>query len=199
MLSLTPRRDLFRFVFPKDFLPDAIKEKYEKVLSKNAGVITTPIDYLNESIQTITLPGISEINIQQQQHSTNNIQRKDAPTPSINIDPRTDITYTSSTNPLNNIDKTFKVGFRMNQGLFNYFMLYETIFYRICKPLSYPPDKVLCVELLDETGKICTRIKFFDVYIDGIDGLDFDYGKFARESDRFDVTFKFNNIDFEFV
>lgn len=199
MLSLTPRRDLFRFIFPKDFLPDAIKEKYEKVLSKNAGVITTPIDYLNESIQTITLPGISEINIQQQQHSTNNIQRKDAPTPSINIDPRTDINYTSSTNPLNNIDKTFKIGFRMNQGLFNYFMLYETIFYRICKPLSYPPDKVLYVELLDETGKICTRIKFFDVYIDGIDGLDFDYGKFTRESDRFDVTFKFNNIDFEFV
>ena len=53
--------------------------------------------------------------------------------------------------------------------------------------------------LMDETGKICGRIKFFDVYIDGIDGLEFDYSKLDRENNSFDVTFKFNNIDFEFV
>ena len=75
----------------------------------------------------------------------------------------------------------------------------ERIFYRICKPLDYGPDKVLYIELLDETGKICGRIKFFDVYIDGIDGLEFDYSKLDREHNSFDVTFKFNNIDFEFA
>lgn len=199
MLSLSPRWDLFRFSFPKDFLPEVVSEKYAKILSRNAGVLVTPIDYLNESIQNITIPGISEINMQQQQHSANAIKRTDTPKKVINVEPKTDITYKSSTNPLDNIEKSFKVGFRMNQGLYNYFMIYETIFYRICKPYDVGPDSVLYIELLDETGTICARIKFFDVYIDGIDGLDFDYSKLDRENNSFDVTFKFNNIDFDFL
>lgn len=199
MLSLSPRWDLFRFSFPKDFLPEVVSEKYAKILSRNAGVLVTPIDYLNESIQNITIPGISDINMQQQQHSANTIKRTDTPKKVINVEPKTDITYKSSTNPLDNIEKSFKVGFRMNQGLYNYFMIYETIFYRICKPYDVGPDSVLYIELLDETGTICARIKFFDVYIDGIDGLDFDYSKLDRENNSFDVTFKFNNIDFDFL
>lgn len=200
MLSLSPRWDLFRFSFPKDFIPENISKKYENILSKNAGVIVTPIDYLNESIQSISIPGISDVNIQQAQHSSNTINRSNVPRKKvINVEPKTDITYTSTSNPLDKIEKSFKVSFRMNQGLYNYFMVYEIIFYRICKPLDYGPDKVLYIELLDETGKICGRIKFFDVYIDGIDGLEFDYSKLDREHNSFDVTFKFNNIDFEFA
>lgn len=199
-LSLSPRWDLFRFSFPKDFLPAPINDKYMSILSKNAGVIVTPIDYLNESIQSVSIPGISDINIQQQQHSTNSIVRSNVPGKKvINTEPKTDITYTTSNNPLDKIEKEFSVKFRLNQGLFNYYMLYETIFYRICKPLDYGPDKVLYIEILDETGTICSRIKFFDVYIDGIEGLEFDYSKLDRESNDFSVTFKFNNIDFEFL
>ena len=58
---------------------------------------------------------------------------------------------------------------------------------------------MLYIEILDETGTIRSRIKFFDVYIDGIEGLEFDYSKLDRESNDFSVTFKFNNIDFEFL
>ena len=134
MLSLSPRYDLFKFSFPKDFLPEVINEKYNKIINKNPGVLTTSIDYLNESIQSITIPGISDINIQQQQHSSNSIKLNDNKT---NVEPKTDITYTSSTNPLDKINKEFKVTFRMNHGLYNYFMIYETIFYRICKPFKY--------------------------------------------------------------
>ena len=36
-------------------------------------------------------------------------------------------------------------------------------------------------------------------FIDGIEGLDFTYSKVDRESNTFEVTFKFNNIDFEFI
>jgi hypothetical protein len=196
MLSLSPRYDLFKFSFPKDFLPEVINEKYNKIINKNPGVLTTSIDYLNESIQSITIPGISDINIQQQQHSSNSIKLNDNKT---NVEPKTDITYTSSTNPLDKINKEFKVTFRMNHGLYNYFMIYETIFYRICKPFNYGPDKILYIELLGEDGRVASRIKFYDVYIDGIDGLDFTFNKMERDSGTFDVNFKFNNIDFEFI
>ena len=95
MLSLSPRWDLFRFSFPKDFIPENISKKYENILSKNAGVIVTPIDYLNESIQSISIPGISDVNIQQAQHSSNAINRSNIPGKKvINVEPKTDITYT---------------------------------------------------------------------------------------------------------
>ena len=196
MLSLSPRYDLFRFAFPKDFLPKEVEEKYSNIINKNPGVFTSAIDYLNESIQGITIPGITDVNIQQEQHSSNSIGRLKG---KFNVEPKTDITYTTPSNPLDKIEKQFKVTFRMNQGLYNYFMLYETIFYRICKPLLYEPDKVLCLELLDEDGVIISRIKFFDVYIDGIDGLDFNFNKVERDAGTFEVNFKFNNLDYEFV
>ena len=109
------------------------------------------------------------------------------------------MTYVTPSNPIDKIDKKFKITFRLNQGLYNYFMLYETIFYRVCKPLDYGPDKVLYIELLDEEGTIISRIKFFDVYINGIEGLDFNFNKLERDSGTFDVEFSFNNIDYEFV
>ena len=196
MLSLSPRYDLFRFSFPKDFLPEEIEAKYQKLLNKNQAVLTTPIDYLNESIQGINFPGISDILIQQQQHSSNDIKRGLG---KINVEPKTDITYQSTTNPLDKINKEFKVTFRYNQGLYNYFMMYETIFHQVCKPIDRGHQPVLYIELLSETGTITSRIIFKDVLIDGIDGLEFNFNKIEREAGTFDVTFKFNNIDFEFI
>lgn len=196
MLSLSPRYDLFKFSLPKDFLPKEVEEKYQKLLNKNQAVLTTPIDYLNESIQGINFPGISDILIQQQQHSFNDIKRGLG---KINVEPKTDITYQTPSNPLDKISKEFKVTFRFNQGLYNYFMLYETIFYQICKPIDRGHIPVLYIELLGESGVITSRILFKDVLIDGIDGLEFNFNKTERDSGTFDVTFKFNNIDFEFI
>lgn len=196
MLSLSPRYDLFKFSFPKDFLPKEVEEKYQKMLNKNQAVITTPIDYLNESIQGINFPGISDILIQQQQHSSNDIKRGLG---KINVEPKTDITYQTTSNPLDKITKEFKVTFRFNQGLYNYFMLYETIFHQVCKPIERGHIPVLYIELLGESGVITSRILFKDVLIDGIDGLEFNFNKTERDSGTFDVTFKFNNIDFEFI
>lgn len=205
-ISLSPRFDLFRFAFPKDFLPTEIEDKYQTILNRTPGVFSIPIDYLNESIQGITFPGMSELNIQQTQHGHNYFgatSQGQIVRPSkfkkLSVEPKTDVTYISSTNPLNNMDKQFKVTFRMNQGFYNYFMIYETIFYKICREIDFGPIDVLYIELLDEEGVVRSKIKFLDVHIDGIDGLDLSYNKSTRETFTFDVTFKFNNVDFEFT
>lgn len=196
MLSLSPRYDLFKFSLPKDFLPEEVEKKYSTIINQNPGVITTPIDYLNESIQSINFPGISDVLVQQQQHSSNSIPRGLG---RINVEPKTDITYQNAANPLDKISKEFKVTFRYNQGLYNYFMLYETIFHQICKPLEHPHMPVLYIELMDGMGTVTSRIIFKDVLMDGIEGLQFDFNKIEREAGTFDVTFRFNNIDFEFI
>lgn len=194
MLSLSPRYDLFRFELPKDFLPPEVTEKYQKILDTNAGVLVTPIDYLNESIQGVNIPGISELTMEQDQHSHNTINGLGK----INVEPKRSNTYKANGNPLDKINKEITVTFRFNQGFYNYFMLYESIFWKYCKPTNYPSEDVLFIDLMDETGKISARVKYLDCIMDGIDGLDFTYSKLERDTGTFDVTFKFNNIDFVF-
>lgn len=193
MLSLSPRYDLFRFALPKDFIPEELNEKYQNILNKNAGVLTTPIDYLNESIQGVNIPGISDLTVEQTQHSHNGGLGQ------LNVEPARQNTYKTTSNPLSNISNEITVTFRFNQGFFNYFLLYETIFWKYCKPIDYKNEDVLYIDLLDETGKISARIKFMDCHINGIDGLDFTYSKLERDSGTFNITFKFNNIDFTFI
>lgn len=195
MLSLSPRYDLFRFAFPKDFIPEELEKKYQKILQRNAGIIITPIDYLNESIQGVNIPGISDLTIDQTQHSHNSISGRGK----TNVEAARSNTYKTTANILDNIAKEFTVEFRFNQGFYNYFLLYETIFWKMCRPIDYPNEAVLYIELLDETGKTIARIKFFDCVISGIDGLDFTYSKIERDSGTFNMTFKFNNIDFTFI
>ena len=196
MLSLSPRYDLFKFSLPKDFLPKDVEEKYQGLLAKNAGVLTTPIDYLNESIQAINFPGISDIIVTQIQHSSNDIKRTLG---KLNVEPKREQIYSTTANPLDKIEQSFKVTFRMNQGLYNYFMLYETTFHQICKPQEHKHQPVFFIELMDEDGVVTSRIIFKNVLIDGIDGLEFSFNKVERDSGTFDVTFKFSNIDFEFI
>lgn len=195
MLSLSPRYDLFKFSLPKDFLPQQIIEKYSPIINSQPGVLSTPIDYLNESIQGISFPGISDILISQTQHGSNGIQRmRDR----INTEPRHEIYYTTTSNPLDKIGNDFKVTFRQNQGLYNYFMLYETTLYQLSKEYSREPIS-LYIELLGEGGKVISYIMLNDVLIDGIDGLEFNFSKIERESGTFDLNFKFNNIEFKFL
>jgi hypothetical protein len=199
-LSLSPRFDQFKFVFPKDFLPKEVEEKYRRILSKEPGVVVTPIDYLNESIQSINIPGMSGLSIEQSQRETHKATPSLSKFGRIRVEPEHKVTYQSSGNPLEKLGKEFKVTFRMNQGLFNYFMIYETIFYRYAKPeevRSYDP--VFQVYILDEDGTAVSCILLKTLYIDGIDELNFNYNKVERDSNTFDVTFKFNNLDFDFV
>lgn len=199
MLSLSPRYDLIKFHLPKTFIPEKVEEKYTKLLNSDAYTIKSAIEYLNESIQSITMPGISDLTIIQEQHGANNINVVNNINGRLNVEPKHEITYLSSGNPLEKMDKEFKVTFRTNQGLYNYFMLYETAFYHACREFKWEPESVMYIEILNEEGVVVSKVKFIDVYMDGIEGLEFSYNKIERESGTFDVTFKFNNIDFEHI
>lgn len=190
-LSLSPRFDLFRFQFPKDFLPKEVEEKYQSIINKNNSIILTPIDYLNESIQGISIPGLTDLIVEQQQTSKNSLGK---------IEPIHNNNYTTVANPLSLVSNEITVIFRLNQGLYNYFMLYESIFHKILKPINdNENDDVLYIDLLDEYGTISARIEFFQPRISGIDGLEFSYNKVERQADTFNLTIKYNNIDFNFI
>ena len=203
MISLSPRYDLFRIALPKSFLPPEILDKYTKILERDPNVFSTPIDYLNESIQGVSIPGMSGLTMEQTQHSNNSITRSGAqegrPLGRINVEPSLSINYKEAANPLDKIEREFKITFRRNQGLYNYFMLYETAFWQFLKPLDKTLDRTIYVELLDEYGAVTSYVQFKDCLIDGMEGLEFGYNKTERDADTFQVSFKFNNIDFDYI
>jgi hypothetical protein len=204
MLSLSPRLDLFVFRFPKDFLPEEIEKKYTILLNKEKSLIKTPIEYLNESIQGISFPGISDLLVEQQQisqHPENLKAQSGLKLKRVNVEPtRNNVTY-SPKNILSQIGGEFTVTLRKNQGLYNYFMMYETIFYKVLKEYDNvtKKDDLFEIDILDSTGKVIGRVKLFQPRIDGIDGLEFSYNKLERQVETFELKFRFNNIDFDIL
>lgn len=196
MLSLSPRFDLFRFELPKDFLPKEVEEKYAKILAQNKSVIVEPIDYLNESIQGVTFPGISDLIGTQEQHSHNNNGGRGK----INVEPGRSNAYYTPANLLSQVSNELTVTFRRNQGLYNYFMLYETVFHKVIKKeMRANFDDVFHIYILDENGVAVSVLRIMQPMMDGIDGLDFSFNKVERQSETFDVKFRYNNIDFNIL
>lgn len=200
-LSLAPRFDQFRFMIPKEYIPQEVRDKYDEILSKNPSVFMNSMDYLNESIKGISLPAIENLIVEQQQVSHNSIKEDGQLKGRINIEPAHPNVTLSSDNILAKIGNTFTVTFRQNQGLYNYFMLYESIFHRFVKPELYRQDKteIFDVIFLDENSVPVSRMMLYQPEFNGISGLEFSYDKVERQSDTFDVTFTFNNINFDFI
>lgn len=200
-LSLSPRFDQFRFMIPKEYIPQEVRDKYDAILAKNPSVFMNSMDYLNESIKGITLPAIENLVVEQPQVSHNRMNEDGRLHGKINIEPAHPVTTLSSENILSKINNTFTVTFRQNQGLYNYFMLYEAIFHRYMKPELYGANanELFDVIFLDENSIPVSRMMMLQPEFNGISGLEFGYDKVERQADTFDVTFTFSNIDFDFI
>lgn len=60
-------------------------------------------------------------------------------------------------------------------------------------------NEVFDVVFLDEDSLPVSRMMLYQPEFNGISGLEFSYDKVERQADTFDVTFTFNNIDFDFL
>ena len=199
-LSLAPRFDQFRFMIPKEYIPAAVREKYDRMLAKNPSPFMSSMDHLNESIKGISLPAIENLIVEQPQISHNSNTENGRLRGRINIEPaHTNVTL-SSENILSKINNTFTVTFRQNQGLYNYFMIYESIFHRYMKPELYRQNETELFDIvfLDEESIPVSRMMLYQPEFNGISGLDFSYDKVERQTDTFEVVFTFNDIDFDF-
>lgn len=199
-LSLPPRFDQFRFMIPKEYIPEVVRQKYDRIL-QDVDIFVNSMDYLNESIKGITLPAIENLIVEQQQVSHNTLPETGGLYGKINTEPHHPNVTLDSGNILSKIGNTFTVTFRQNQGLYNYFMLYESIFYRYTKPELYhmEDNDMFDVIFLDENSLPVSRMMLYQPEFNGITGLEFSYDKIERQADTFEVTFTFNNIDFDLL
>ena len=197
MLSLQPRFDLFEFSIPRDWFPQELIEKYGTLLRKNLSVLMDPVDFVNESVVGVNLPGIDDLVITQEQTSTNDHSLGKM---RYNREPAHENAYKTPDNPLRHIEKEFKIAMRQDQGLLNYFLMYESIFWHICKPQMFDKgEDVFKLRIANEQGVVYAVVDIMQPTVKGITGLEFTYNKHERAGETFDVTFAFNNINFEFA
>ena len=201
MFSLKGRQDGFRLLLPQEFICDEINDKYAKILQNQKSFFTKPIDFLNETIQSVQVLGFSDGTVNQ-------------PQPGIGhplIDPNrvkhnkflhtaTDFTYRSEVNPLQLIDKTLNITFRHTLGFLNYFLLFENFWYLYSRDKQYKDISfTFNIDIINQNGQVYSKIVLYDPIIHGIDMLDLNYTKPVADSQTFTVIFKYSTIDYQFI
>ena len=78
----------------------------------------------------------------------------------LRVEPKRDQSYLSTENILTKIENTFTVKMRKNQGLYNYFMMYETILHHYDKRAEYErkPIDNFVIDIMNETGSVTTKV-----------------------------------------
>jgi hypothetical protein len=202
MFSTKSRQDFFRLILPEEFIVDEINDKYAKILQNQHGFFYKPIDYLNESIQKIQVLGFSEASMSQIQHTIGNPLYGDPDRIAQNkfLHTGTDFIYRSGVSPLQLIDKTLNITFKHNLGFLNYFMLFENFWRYYARDTEYEQMEMdFSIDILNHDGSVYSRIKIYGAIMHSMDMLDLDYSQPVAQSQTFQVTFKYSNIDFEFI
>ena len=201
MFGLKGRRDGFRLLLPKEFICDEITEKYTKVLREKNSYYHTPIDFVNETIQSVQVLGFTNAVVEQQQTNRGEPLIYDSRDRENNFRyPSTNYNYRAADTPLNLMDKTLNITFRHTLGYINYFILFENFWYQFSRDRKYK-DLVdqFSVDIINERGEIYSRIVLYDPLLNGMDMLDLDYTAPVAQSDTFKLEFKYSNFDFEFI
>lgn len=201
MLSLNANKDNWQLIFDNDFIPEEIKNKYAKVLSLKKSFITDPVSFVNESVQKIQVLGFNGASFQQQQTTVGYPLRDQTRTAENYFQhAASDVNYRSVANPIQIIDKTLNVQFRMDQGFLNYFIIFESFFYKYCRDTTYEDlDQFFVINIYNELNEVYCRIKLYHPIIDSMDMLDLDFSNVKPSQDTFQVVFKYTNIEFEFI
>lgn len=203
MFALAPDKDGFRLLFPDEFIPEELEEKYTKILVESHSFITKPIDFLNETIQKIEVLGFSSGTMTQQQtrhgYPTREYDRVEQNWMQGGF---ADVIYRSNGNASQLVDHTLNVDFRHTLGYVNYFLLLESFYYQFARDtdnLDRNLDFDFNVDLLNKYGSVYSRIVLKDPLLDGMDMLQFDYTTPNVASSSFRCVFKYSDFDYQFI
>ncbi len=174
------RKDKWEFRFPKTFVDPEVEEKFAPYFASKPNVINTVRDFISHSIQSITIPSISQEPAVQQSFGR-------------------DTGYRSSFNENNLFPKEVTVTFLMSEGFLNYFMMYDVFFRKYDHDNTTKYIDPIQLYILNSKGVRIAYIEYHQVLFKGLTELDLDYTKDDVQPMTFTATFAFNKIHFELI
>lgn len=180
---LNSNNSLYYARFHKDFFPDDIQEKYERYLRQYPTSFKRFPEFITHTIQKITIPAFN-VELSRPQETQTKL-------PPI---------WKKGKDALRQIDRSFKIQFKHIEGYLNYFALMEC-FYSFH---DYESDTVtipeFSVNILNQQHQRMYKVTFYQILYEGFtDALDFDYAGVRNQPNSFSLSFKYNDISFDFV
>lgn len=177
-MILNSRNSLFSFRLPRNFIPEEVAEKYIKYLNRMPGnLMQHPIDYVNYSIQTINVPGISFDPITQDDNDgTTRYHRGAVPIQ-------------------NTIERQFTVTFQLLDGYINYWIMLDTLLYYYARSTKRPFTDDLVLRIMDAEGIGMASAVFEKPIINSISELNLSFAENVADFSTFEVNFYYNKLN----
>lgn len=192
MFSPNPRSDKFLTNLPVDFFLPEITEKYNRYISLQDSYFTSINQVVNESIQSVEIPGLS-----QELRTQTTVAGNSGSSAGVT----NDVTLYPDTRPLEEIieSNTITVRFRHLDSYINYFFLMET-FYKMYALKTTNDERrfVLPVTCLSIDNHPVFNVVFSKCLFKSINGISLDYNKQAREFNTFTCEFAYSDFSILF-
>lgn len=177
-MILNSRSNLYNFKFPRNFIPKEVVDKYKPYLNRMHGnLITEPVDFINYSIQGISIPGISFDPAEQSPNDGT-------------------ITYKRGFTPIQNlITRELTVEMQLLDGFINYWIMTDTLLYYYDRSTqkSYLDD--LKLQILDAEGIHVMSAVFEKPIMKSINELSLNMSSNVAEFTTFNVDFVYNKFN----
>jgi hypothetical protein len=180
-MRLSSQSSSFIFSLPSDFLPQEIINTYKPILEKNWIQYENVIDYLNSTIKSVNFPGLS-VATPEQRLIRGKVR---AYKPATNVQ---DILTSHE----------ISVTFRSVDSDLNYWLTYDIFskHYLDVINLYINPFTITSIDIWRDA---IYTIKFMEIIAVGLSENTFDYSQQKTNSKEFNITFKFNFTDIEFL
>jgi|TARA_B110000977_G_scaffold197329_1_gene279588 hypothetical protein len=177
-MILNSRNNLFNFKFPRTFIPEEVAIKYRKYLDRMPGnLVSEPIDYVNYSIQGISIPGINFEPVQQSPNDGT-------------------ITYHRGSSPIQNtIERQFSIDLQLLDGYINYWIMQDTLLYYYSKGVKEPFINDLKLQVMDSEGIHVMSAVFEKPIMNAISELELNMSSNVAEFTTFTLNFYYNKFN----
>ena len=179
MAILNARQNLYQFKFPEGWFYKELLAKYNKILQKKFNNYISVNDWVNSTIQSVSLP---EISIETIKQSFKNIDR----------------TFKGGYDAERYFNKELTINFKLTEGFLNYFLLLEQLLIYMdlrTDNKAFLPD--LTVQLLDNFGEFLFQIQFLDIVYKNLSALNpLSYASVGADFNTFSISIGFKTLVF---
>lgn len=179
MLSL-PIINRYRAHLSKTFLYDDIIDEFRPYMDAYGHPIDSPIDYLNWTINKVSVPGLSAY------HTKDQILKKG----------NDKVSFKSPINYKNNLTKEIRLTFSMRSAYINWAIMYRQMEKHLSDPDRSFLDPIM-VDVMDVNDIVIFQLSFKEIYMKSLSDIDFTVSDDLSRS-TFDVMFSFNYYDLDF-
>jgi hypothetical protein len=179
-MRLSSQSSQFVFNLPPDFIPPEIIQSYTPLLEKNWIQYENVLDYLNSTIKSVSVPGISFDT--PMQHLIRGKERMYKPAKNVQDIGGHDLTIT----------------FASVDADINYWIIFDIVIkhYLDVENLYVNPFTITAVDIHRDG---IYRIAFREIILKGLSETTFNYSQQKVSSKEFTMTFHYNFFDIEFL